>query len=739
MPAMRIASMHKTPTALLTLLAALQTVAPAIASDPLPIVCSSSSQYVGYDGQWSPITIRVGTPEQWLSVLPSTLSQETWLVGPAACDGTLACTTARGGLFYSNESSTFRDLGYYELGSDPELGNSQYGYYGLDTIALNDDASESGQIIALLNTSDVWVGEMGLGVQQTRINGSQNTLPLLSSLVQSNATIPSHSYGYTAGAAYRLKGVPASLTLGGVDTNRFTPNNLSLTLNSEYAPVVAVNSISVSSSLEELPSNWNSNPTTILDTAEEAVFTIDSSTPYLWVPTAVADSFASSLNLTYNDTLELYVYSNETSPEVLQAWNLTFTFEVGNLPGSTDNVQLTLPYEAFNLELTYGFPGFDGVYGSPPLPYFPVRRSNDSTNYILGRAFLQETYLVVDYERNMFTINQAVITEHSVNNVNLSSITRPSNSIFGGPESTASGGLPTGAKIGIGVGVGVAVLLLAALLIWWFIIRHKRALAAGSSSEKPKRRSLFKRFSRSPGSSSPVAELLGDKRLPTEVPADSSTSRFELPAAAAVEMPAAEVSPTFFQSPTDRSDTSHRNDPRDPAELGMPQAQTKQEEAETERASERSASPVPPYSCGQDQSRLSNSVSPYSARHSQAFGTVSSGTQGISPVGHSSNDGSTRDSNHISSPVSPVAAFRPGDSALWPLPQDGGISEPGSISSRSPINTNSSGPHLTPPIPTQGPARSISRSSRFVEEDISDVQGDGQHSSSRSARFSWEE
>jgi hypothetical protein len=204
-----------------------------------------------------------------------------------------------------------------------------------------------------------------------------------------------------------------------------------------------------------------------------------------------------------------------------------------------------------------------------------------------------------------------------------------------------------------------------------------------------------------------------------------------------VEMPGAEVSPTFFESSLDRSNPSHRNDPRDPAELGVPQVQTKQEEAEAAEGSERSASPVPPYSSGQDQPRLSNSVSPYSARHSQAFGTVSSGTHGISPVGHSSSDGSTRDSNHVSSPVSPVAAFRPGDNALWP--QDGGISEPGSVSSRSPNNTNFSGPHLTPPVLGQGPTRSFSRSSRFVEEDMSNARGDGQHSSSRSARFSWEE
>lgn len=38
--------------------------------------------------------------------------------------------------------------------------------------------------------------------------------------------IPSFSFGYTAGAKYRLNGVFGSLTLGGFDAARFVTNNL---------------------------------------------------------------------------------------------------------------------------------------------------------------------------------------------------------------------------------------------------------------------------------------------------------------------------------------------------------------------------------------------------------------------------------------------------------------------------------------------------------------------------------
>ena len=693
----------------------------ASAADIVPVVCTTGTDFVGYDGSWSAVTIRVGNPEQWLSVLPTTRSQETWVMGPASCDGTSACSTARGGLFYSNESTTFDDLGFYELGHD---GKSQFGYYGLDQISLNDNILATNQIVALLNTSDIWVGEIGLGVQQTRLNDTENRLPLLSSLVK-NASIPSNSYGYTAGASYLLKGVPASLILGGVDTNRYTPNNLNLTLNSDYAPVVAVNSISVSTTSEQLPSAWDANPNSLLESANAATFVIDSSTPYLWMPPAVCERFADALGIYYNETLELYLYNATNSAEDLSTLNLTFTFEIGNLPGSEDNVALTVSFGAFNLQLSYGFPGFTGNFTSPPLSYFPLRKSRSETEYILGRAFLQETYLAVDYDRNSFSLSQAVITEQSTNNVNLAAITRPADSYFPGPDSESSkAGLSTAAKAGIGVGAGILIVLIV-LLAWFLLKRRKHGIRVASiSSEKPKRRSLFTRSPRSPGSNTTVSELLGDKRQPTELTADGSNSRFELPGNAPVEMAGPEVSPTFFQNPESRRDTGLRNDPRTPAELGQRREQTldKEEEARADR-SERSASPVPAYSPEQAQ-RLSDSVSPYSVRNSRGFGTVSSGETGISPVGNGSGRASDGFSNSIGSPVSPEATTR---------------QFPGFFGSSEPSSTESSyGQHLTPEEPRRMPSRSPSQSSRFVEEGISDPVPRS-NSTSRSARFSWED
>ena len=40
--------------------------------------------------------------------------------------------------------------------------------------------------------------------------------------------------------------------------------------------------------------------------------------------------------------------------------------------------------------------------------YFPLRRAQNETQYALGRTFLQQVCLIVDYDRNRFSVSQAV-------------------------------------------------------------------------------------------------------------------------------------------------------------------------------------------------------------------------------------------------------------------------------------------------------------------------------------------
>lgn len=501
---------------------------------------------------------------------------------------------------------------------------------------------------------------------------------------------------------------------------------MTFTLTTDYAPVVAINSISVSANPTNdgsLPINWNSNPVSLSDSSQADTFTIDSSTPFLWLPEAICDNFAQALNLTYNDTLQLYLYNNDSSPDDLESWNLTFTFTISNLPGGSDNLELTLPYDAFNLQLSYPFPNLDANFTSPSINYFPLRKAADPTQYVIGRSFLQETYLTVDYERNNFSLSQAIFTVEAVNNVNLLSITRPENSIWPGPPGAPSS-LSTGAKVGTAVGA-VIITLLAAAAVWYFCVKKKRP-DTDEANEHPKKRSLFNRLHRAPDSKTSVSELLGDKRHPTEVPADSSATRFEM---AAVE----EVSSSYFQ----RDTAIARNDPRDPAELENRDVSTKAAEAAAiaVEGSQRSASPVPPYSPADANNRFSDSISPYTPRHSHGFGTVSSGEQGISPVGGSSNGHSRQSSNSkaLSSPISPEATM------TRPL-QD----RSPRLSSNGSSTNSSSGNLMVPQLNGRPLSRSPSTGSRFVEQGLTAVAEERpasppEPSKTPGPRFSWEQ
>lgn len=351
---------------------------------------------------------------------------------------------------------------------------------------------------------------MGLGTKMTYFD-TLNKTTLLSSIPENETRPPSRSYGYTAGAYYRgyfwtdrvfplsdmssgLKGVPASLTLGGYDENRFERHSTSFSLAPGGAPVVAINEITVSAN--PLPSarsqpNWSSNPLTLLGPADAALFTIDSSTPFLWLPESVCDRFAQALDLRYNDVLELYTFArNSSQRDNLVSWNMTFVFSVGDLVGSSNTLDITLPYNAFDLQLSYPFPGLNATFASPRYNYFPLRRAANTSQYTIGRSFLQESYLIVDYERNNFSISQAVFTNNALANASLEPILRiPSRS------NERIGSLRVGAFAGIVVGSVVGAFASVVLIVLY--LRHRRARSesaaatakrAAADSERRRRR-----------------------------------------------------------------------------------------------------------------------------------------------------------------------------------------------------------------------------------------------------------
>ena len=122
----------------------------------------------------------------------------------------------RGNLFLPNTSSTWRYLGSYTFGVDLQLGNQGYGDYGLESLTFGSTGvTLPSAIIGVfngsgpINTTSYVTGMFGVGVTQGSYNGV-SPLNAISALVETEAAILSHSYGYTAGAIYRkVSGFPA--------------------------------------------------------------------------------------------------------------------------------------------------------------------------------------------------------------------------------------------------------------------------------------------------------------------------------------------------------------------------------------------------------------------------------------------------------------------------------------------------------------------------------------------------
>lgn len=330
------------------------------------------------------------------------------------------------------------------------------------------------------------------------------------------------------------KGTVNSLTLGGYDTNRFVEHNVTFNLNAGKQLLTYLNDISVSSSGT---SNEWTTPVQLLSTADQVSAIIDSSTPYLWLPPTVCQRFAQTLGLTYNNSLNLYTFDgNASRRDTLVTSQLSFDFTLADVSSTPSTVTITLPYAAFDLRLTYpAIPNTSFGDADATKYYFPLRQAANDAQFTIGRVFLQEAYLITDYERNTFSVHQAIHPTDSVNNQSIVDILPPDHSAFtGNPKGRSDSTLSTGAIAGIVVGVLAGVLASAI----FFICRRKRQNAPDKEFEKPlssaapDRRSVMDRVirRRTVPQTANVHEASGSSLYATEVAADATHEVFELPA-----------------------------------------------------------------------------------------------------------------------------------------------------------------------------------------------------------------
>lgn len=195
-----------------------------ISSIPAPLTVSPDQGWSGIDGVWNTFSLRVGSQQAIVQVLPSTASQQIWAVDPEACTGTFedtftnttvkkvdnGCKSSRGQLFNITGSKSWHDRGFWGLwvGRD-NFGLTGNGHYGYDTVGLGIPGEEGPTVdnttIGTLKNPNFWLGHLGLHPKPT--NWSTDTsippVPSYMTMLFEQGSIPSRSYGFTAGSQYR--------------------------------------------------------------------------------------------------------------------------------------------------------------------------------------------------------------------------------------------------------------------------------------------------------------------------------------------------------------------------------------------------------------------------------------------------------------------------------------------------------------------------------------------------------
>ncbi|CAD6578830.1 MAG: hypothetical protein ASARMPRED_008861 [Alectoria sarmentosa] len=308
----------------------------------------------------------------------------------------------------------------------------------------------SHQVVEGFATKDFYIGSFGLSPRAVNISTLDDPQPsFLGALAQQNKT-PSTSWAYTAGAYYRQPTAFGSLTLGGYDAARFVQNNITFAFGPDTSRDLLVPVQSITSDAARGP---------LISTVIYSY--IDSLVPHIWLPLGACQAFEKAFGLTFNETAELY-FVNDTLHDKLVAQNPNVTFTLGPASAGGNTVDIVMHYVSFDLMADYPIV-------NNKTRYFPLRQAQNDTQYTLGRAFLQDAYVIADYDRSNFSVSQAVFPNGS-NTQQIVAIHRPGNI----PPSTYRKTPSTGAKVGIAVAVVVSSFVNIAT-----VVKHRVCKRAG--------------------------------------------------------------------------------------------------------------------------------------------------------------------------------------------------------------------------------------------------------------------
>ncbi|GAP86299.1 putative aspartic-type endopeptidase [Rosellinia necatrix] len=505
------------PSSLLCYLAVISTVT---ANDPAPFAAKWSDLTFGPDGPWPAVEVTLGV-DQKIALYPGREFQ-SFLLTSDYCNGNDTCPATKARLYNKAQAQVDNtgSAGEIQWAPGPNFMNG-LAMAGENAQSWIDNMDLGGLTVpnvslALLSASyavypdDTWyplsAGCLGIGapgtVNQTFTTNSGPAInaSLIPGWLDAENQIPSNSFAMHIGSANPA--MPGSLYFGGYDRNRIIGDIL--TEADDYTKAISLQDIAITVVDGSSPWDFESKDG-LLATNNASIsaagikVSVDGCSPYLTLPKSTCDAIASHLPVTYNKNLGLYIWQEDDpkySQIVSSASSLDFTFLAGS---NTKHVTISVPFRHLNLTLSEPLVDSDQQY-------FPCYTG--STQYTLGRAFLQDAFVGANWDSKTWWLAQApgpniptaeVVTlassdtqiQASENDWKESwsgswkaltpediagsqTVTPPSPS----SSTTSSKGLSTGAVAGIGVGVGLAVLAIIGALAFLFFRSRKAKSAA---------------------------------------------------------------------------------------------------------------------------------------------------------------------------------------------------------------------------------------------------------------------
>lgn len=332
------------------------------------------------------------------------------------------------------------------------------------------DAPElSSQVVTGFVTKELFLGILGLSARPVNITDWNDQYESPLTALVANETVGSSFWAYTAGARYRTPQAYGSLTLGGYDSARGNVDNVlevSFGVNTYRDLELVLKGVGISSP----------DGTTTMRDLSIWMF-VDSTIPEIWLPVSACQAFESafckslhgsllirspdscSLALTWDNVTGMYPV-NDTLHALLTSRDQTVSFVLADTADSNaETTTIVLSYSSFDLTATTPASG-PNLNGSQR--YFPLKRAENETQYVLGRTFLQEAYVAVDYDRSKWYVSPATFPDDA----SFSNITAMVK-----PHHDGDSPLNAGAIAGITIG---ALLVLVVLPACVFIASRKR-------------------------------------------------------------------------------------------------------------------------------------------------------------------------------------------------------------------------------------------------------------------------